>query len=145
MLDIDHFKQVNDTFGHLAGDEVLKQMGCVLSGCLRGNDVVCRYGGEEFMLLLTGSGLDEAIVVAERLRLMISETVRLPCGQHITVSAGCSEFIAGEDESHFLKRADDAMYAAKAMGRNCVCAARMNEAGEEVCIRGTLRRLGSFS
>lgn len=123
MIDIDYFKKVNDVFGHLVGDDVLKQLASVLKGCLRDDDVVCRYGGEEFVLLLPGRNVNEAVLVAERLRKRVSETVRLPDGEYVTVSAGCSEYIIGEKESDFLKRADDALYKAKTTGRNRVCAA----------------------
>lgn len=119
MLDIDYFKQVNDTYGHQAGDKVLRQIGKILKSRLRGNDVVCRYGGEEFVLLLPGSGLNQALLVAERTLKLIAEKVRLPGGKSVTVSAGCSEYQAGEDEVEFIRRADVALYAAKAAGRNC--------------------------
>lgn len=124
MIDADHFKKVNDTFGHLTGDEVLRQLGSILTDSLRGNDVVCRYGGEEFVLLLPGSELGDALLVAERLRVRVAETISLPCGHCFTVSSGCSEYRPGEEEHEFLKRADNALYAAKGAGRNCVCMAK---------------------
>lgn len=121
MLDIDFFKKVNDTFGHQVGDDVLRQLGGILKACLRDNDVVCRYGGEEFVLLLPGGNLNKAAMVAERVRLSASQWIRLPDASTLTISAGCSEYIHGEDEALFLKRADDALYAAKETGRNRVC------------------------
>jgi diguanylate cyclase (GGDEF)-like protein/PAS domain S-box-containing protein len=121
MFDIDHFKTVNDTFGHPAGDTVLKEVAQVLKECSRNGDIACRYGGEEFVLLLPGSGLDTAASVAERMRERVRERVRLPDGRHITVSAGCSEYADGESGAFVLQRADDALYAAKNSGRDRVC------------------------
>ncbi|MDR1685497.1 MAG: diguanylate cyclase [Desulfovibrio sp.] len=121
MFDIDHFKAVNDTFGHPAGDAVLKEVAQVLQECSRTGDLVCRYGGEEFVLLLPGSGIDTAVSVAERMRERVSEKVCLPDGRHVTVSAGCSEHAEGEYGALVLRRADEALYAAKNSGRNRVC------------------------
>ncbi len=120
MIDIDHFKKINDTFGHQAGDVVLQQLGQILKDSLRDNDVVFRYGGEEFLLLLQGSEIDGAFLVAERLRKQINKTISLPDGQHITVSAGCAEYISNESQSTFIKRTDEALYKAKTTGRNRV-------------------------
>jgi diguanylate cyclase (GGDEF)-like protein/PAS domain S-box-containing protein len=122
MFDIDHFKVVNDTFGHPAGDTVLKEVAQVLKACSRTGDIVCRYGGEEFVLLLPGSELDTAVSVAERMRERVAELVRLPDGRAVTVSAGCSEYAEGEYGALVLQRADEALYAAKNSGRNRVCA-----------------------
>ncbi|MDR2603902.1 MAG: sensor domain-containing diguanylate cyclase [Desulfovibrio sp.] len=124
MFDIDHFKAVNDTFGHPAGDTVLKEVAQVFKECSRTGDIVCRYGGEEFVLLLPGSGLGTAVSVAERMRERVAEKVGLPDGRCITVSAGCSEHAEGEYGSLVLQRADDALYAAKNSGRNRVCMLR---------------------
>jgi diguanylate cyclase (GGDEF)-like protein/PAS domain S-box-containing protein len=121
MFDIDHFKAVNDTFGHPAGDRVLKEVAQVLKECSRTGDIVCRYGGEEFVLLLPGSGLDTAVSVAERMRERVSEKIFLPDGRCITVSAGCSEHAEGEYGALVLQHADEALYAAKNSGRNRVC------------------------
>jgi diguanylate cyclase (GGDEF)-like protein/PAS domain S-box-containing protein len=120
MFDIDHFKQVNDTFGHLEGDEVLKKVALVLKECSRGHDVACRYGGEEFVLVLPENGLTDAVNVAERIRLRVAAEVGLPSGRNITISAGCSEYKATETYVHVLQRADEALYTAKNSGRNQV-------------------------
>lgn len=124
MFDIDHFKQVNDTFGHPAGDAVLREAASCLKKCSRKPDSAYRYGGEEFAVLLPGTVLDDALVIAERIRRHISENVRLPDGRPITVSAGCSERMPGESGTSVVQRADKALYAAKNSGRNRVCSQR---------------------
>jgi diguanylate cyclase (GGDEF)-like protein/PAS domain S-box-containing protein len=124
MFDIDHFKAVNDTFGHPAGDAVLREVARILGQCSRKGDIACRYGGEEFVVLLSGGGLDAAASVAERIRRRVAENVRLPDGRCVTISAGCSEHVGGEDGSRVLRRADDALYEAKNTGRNRVCTLR---------------------
>lgn len=121
IIDIDHFKKVNDAFGHLTGDEVLKNVAQCFKSCSRYGDVLCRYGGEEFVLLLPGCRVDEAAAIAERVRLYILETVSLPDGTNISVSAGCSEYIAGEEALSVVQRADEALYIAKKTGRNRIC------------------------
>ncbi|MDR3089512.1 MAG: GGDEF domain-containing protein [Desulfobulbaceae bacterium] len=121
MFDIDHFKRVNDTFGHLEGDEVLKKVARIIKENSRGNDLACRYGGEEFLLILVGNGLRDAIFVAERIRVHVAETILLPNGEHITISAGCGVYKSGEAAHIVLQRADQALYEAKASGRNKVC------------------------
>lgn len=123
MVDIDHFKNINDTFGHLTGDEVLKQMGHILKQSLRDEDMVFRYGGEEFLLLLPGIQINTAVKIAERIRKRIAEAIVLPDGKHITASAGCAEFTNSEEDLQLVKRADDALYQAKKTGRNRVCSA----------------------
>ncbi len=120
LIDIDHFKKINDTFGHQTGDDVLFKLAQTLKNYLRDNDVVFRYGGEEFLLLLQGSGIDGAFQVAERLRKLINETISLPDGQYITISAGCAEYINNERKDIFIKRTDEALYKAKTTGRNRV-------------------------
>jgi diguanylate cyclase (GGDEF)-like protein/PAS domain S-box-containing protein len=123
MMDIDHFKVVNDTFGHLAGDELLKAFSKICQEPLRQTDTMFRYGGEEFVLLLPETKLDEASNVAERVRALVEETV-FPTNKgevRITVSAGVSEFgeqFSSQDE--YIESADVALYAAKEAGRNCV-------------------------
>ena len=121
LLDIDHFKRVNDTFGHVEGDSVLKEIAPILQKHSRKRDMACRYGGEEFILLLPGSKLDNATAVAERIRRNISKNVHTPDGKNITVSAGCSEHLAGESGISVVERADNALYTAKQSGRNRVC------------------------
>jgi len=121
MLDIDHFKKVNDTFGHPAGDAVLKAFASVVQHCSRKRDIACRYGGEEFAVLLPGSKLDTAMMVAERIRRSVHKHVQTPDGKHITTSAGCSEYVPGENGAHVVQRTDKALYMAKQSGRNRVC------------------------
>lgn len=120
LIDVDHFKKVNDAFGHLVGDDVLKSIAQCFKDCSRYGDVLCRYGGEEFALLLPGCREDEAMAIAERIRLRVHQSISLPDETRVTVSAGCSEYIAGEEESCVVQRADKALYAAKQTGRNRV-------------------------
>jgi diguanylate cyclase (GGDEF)-like protein/PAS domain S-box-containing protein len=124
MLDIDHFKRVNDSFGHMAGDAVLAEVASVLKQCVRKRDLACRYGGEEFVVLLPGTGLSVAMNIAERMRRGVLEKVRVPDGNHVTISAGCSEYMQGEAGTSAVQRADTALYAAKDSGRNRVCSAQ---------------------
>ena len=122
MLDVDHFKRVNDTFGHQKGDEVLKMIATQTRHALRAYDVVGRYGGEEFIALLPGTDLETACVVAERLRLAIQTTVVLqtPAGQPhpTTVSLGLTPWRSGDTVDALIQRADEALYRAKAAGKN---------------------------
>jgi diguanylate cyclase (GGDEF)-like protein len=117
MLDIDHFKQYNDTFGHPAGDEVLRRFGKLLLASVRGHDVVARYGGEEFVVLMPGTGTFEAFEVAERLtRAIASEPWPLrPVTASIGVATSCGETSSAAD---LLEGADQALYRSKKAGRN---------------------------
>ena len=123
MLDIDHFKLVNDVFGHIAGDAVLREVAAALKTCARKRDLVCRYGGEEFVFLLPGHALEAARKVAERARRRVLKAVHTPDGKCVTISAGCSEYAPGEAAMLVVQRADTALYEAKESGRNRVCAA----------------------
>lgn len=125
FLDIDRFKRVNDTYGHAVGDLVLRDVASRISRHLRGFDLVARYGGEEFVVVLPETTLPVALVVAERLRKTIAATP-IPTDDpatsvSVTVSIGIA-VTRGEDETpaSLLQRADEALYAAKAAGRNCV-------------------------
>jgi diguanylate cyclase (GGDEF)-like protein len=124
MIDIDYFKQVNDRYGHLAGDEVLAAVARTISKALRPGDLVGRLGGEEFGAVLTGLNLLDAEGAAERLRVQVAELlVRSERGDWIavTVSVGVAELsVTGGDLRHLLDAADTALYAAKRAGRNCV-------------------------
>lgn len=124
MADIDHFKRLNDTFGHLAGDEVLRRVARTLLDQLRPGDLCARYGGEEIAVLLPNTALTAAVTVADRLRAAVAQTsVRLPDGQTlpaITISMGVAEFRPGEDLAQLLTNADAALYRAKQRGRNRV-------------------------
>jgi diguanylate cyclase (GGDEF)-like protein/PAS domain S-box-containing protein len=124
MIDIDRFKSVNDRFGHPAGDAALKEIARIFVECTRESDTVGRYGGEEFVLLLPGIALDEALRVAERIRRRVVQTVALPDGENLTVSAGCCEYAPGVDAAGLLRRVDAALYEAKNSGRNRVRAWR---------------------
>jgi diguanylate cyclase (GGDEF)-like protein len=120
MLDIDHFKQLNDGFGHACGDEALKAFADTARGILREHDVIGRLGGEEFALALPGTTLDGALDAAERLRVAVLGTPVLACAPEyrMTVSIGVVMIDAGEELTAALARADHALYAAKAGGRN---------------------------
>lgn len=121
-LDLDHFKQVNDTHGHTTGDELLKRFGGVVMQALRGNDIFCRVGGEEFLVILPGAALAVGYVCGERLREQVEEHVfelgELKLRQ--TVSGGVAEYQPGEDLTLLRKRADERLYQAKLAGRNRV-------------------------
>ncbi|WP_075185159.1 GGDEF domain-containing protein [Teredinibacter haidensis] len=124
LLDLDHFKRINDTWGHIAGDEVLKQTANMLQKSIRKLDIPCRYGGEEFAILLPSTPLLIATQVAERLRIMITSNVISHKGIDIPVSAsiGADTFISSKAESPqaFVARVDTWLYKAKHEGRNCV-------------------------
>ena len=126
LIDVDHFKQVNDVYGHLAGDEVLRQLARRLDSSARASDVVCRYGGEEFLLLLVGMDLQGALSRADALRQQVEhkgidwESTVL----HVTVSAGVALFPThGTHPDALIQAADLALYRAKSLGRNRVMAA----------------------
>jgi diguanylate cyclase (GGDEF)-like protein len=120
MLDIDHFKQINDTHGHSAGDDVLKAVAASIKNQLRNVDMVFRYGGEEFLILLSNTSREAAALVGERLR-SAAQTEDYPadgCTVELTVSLGCSTLLPGESADSLLRRADSALYVAKREGRN---------------------------
>lgn len=116
-IDIDHFKRVNDTFGHEAGDEVLVSFAGLLKEQCRSHDVISRFGGEEFIILLPDTSLKEAFLIAERIRKVV-EITTLPFAGRITMSAGVC---GGTDNENLLKYADEALYRAKRTGRNRSC------------------------
>lgn len=122
MFDIDHFKMVNDTYGHQAGDEVLRGFTNTLKNSFRVTDLIARYGGEEFAVLLCDTPIDEAILVAERVRASV-EALEFKLPSRIeslkkTTSIGLTEYKAGETVNEFIERADSALYEAKETGRN---------------------------
>lgn len=130
MIDIDHFKVVNDTEGHQAGDAVLRQLGALLLDAARNIDQVCRYGGEEFTLILPMTTTTEALHVAGRLRTLIQEHEFAvgpgSSGQgdyrRLTVSIGVASYpLHAQTQAALIEAADTAMYAAKQAGRNCCC------------------------
>ena len=123
LLDIDHFKKVNDQYGHLTGDDVLEQVAILMWQNIRDADIIGRYGGEEFIIILPRTGLSSALNVAERVRKMIEASkMKDPEGNMfgITVSQGISIYKLGEDEHSLISRADNALYKAKGNGRNRV-------------------------
>ncbi|HKJ88017.1 MAG TPA: diguanylate cyclase [Gammaproteobacteria bacterium] len=119
LLDIDHFKQVNDSYGHAAGDRVLERVTEVLQGRLRASDVLGRWGGEEFMVLLPETSLSNARKVAEDLRASL-ESASIPTVARVTASFGVTELKRGEPRTELLRRVDEALYRAKEAGRNRV-------------------------
>jgi diguanylate cyclase len=129
MLDVDHFKRINDTYGHPAGDLVLRLIGRLLADNVKGRDTAARYGGEEFAVLLVRADLKAATTVANQIRVALeskqlfkkrasNDPVR------ITVSVGVAQFRSSETAAPLLERADAALYQAKSLGRNQVCAAQ---------------------
>ncbi|MGY3263955.1 GGDEF domain-containing protein [Lysobacter sp. HA35] len=123
MVDIDAFKSVNDTYGHAAGDDVICETAVRVACGLRDVDTAFRLGGEEFLLLLPSTSLDDAVAVAQRLRRAICETPIPAIGRAVTASFGVSELVRGhEDWESAMRRADAALYRAKDEGRNRVVA-----------------------
>ncbi len=123
MLDIDHFKKVNDRYGHLTGDEVLEKIATLIRQNIRNTDVAGRYGGEEFIIILPQANLSSALVVAERIRIVIENAEMKDSAENvfaITVSQGLSGWEPGEDVHSLISRADEALYTAKENGRNRV-------------------------
>jgi diguanylate cyclase len=128
MIDVDHFKSINDNHGHLIGDRVIRFVAQTVQKNIKGQDIAARYGGEEFTVLLPSTGTKGAEAVAEAIRLAVAsaQLVRAdnkkPLGP-ITVSAGVATYQAGEDMMDLINRADQALYQAKNAGRNRVCLA----------------------
>jgi diguanylate cyclase len=125
MIDIDHFKQFNDSYGHHIGDEVLRLVGNFLLGSVKGKDFPARYGGEEFAVLLPNTDLDRARLLAENIRAGIALKVlrKQSTGEQIgriTISIGVAELQPGEAPASLIERADEALYSAKRSGRNLV-------------------------
>jgi diguanylate cyclase len=121
MFDVDHFKKFNDTHGHQAGDEVLRNVGKTLSRAVKKGDLACRYGGEEFAVIMTNTQSAEAQVAAERIRKAI-EAMPVQFGGNtlrVTASIGMAQCQPEEDAAGLLRRADESVYASKKAGRNC--------------------------
>lgn len=126
LLDLDHFKSVNDTYGHAVGDKVLQFLARHMESVAREGDICCRYGGEEFVMLLPKTTAEEAAQVAEQLREILS-TTKSPCGRPITLSAGVAVYPEMADSTEALiEAADGALYLAKQEGRNQVKIANQN-------------------
>jgi len=123
LLDLDHFKDYNDTYGHLEGDKVLVRFSQIIKSCLRANDTAYRYGGEEFTVILPETGGEEAGTVAQRIRSALEVERFSPVNGKqvkITISIGVTEYQHKEELSTFIQRADKAMYRSKQKGRNMV-------------------------
>jgi diguanylate cyclase (GGDEF)-like protein/PAS domain S-box-containing protein len=123
MLDIDNFKNINDTYGHAGGDEILKSSSQLLKSKARSTDSVVRWGGEEFLILVPDANLNAAVEFAERIRNSIAQHQHQALG-FITASFGVAELQAGESTASLLNRADKALYKAKLNGKNCVMSAK---------------------
>ena len=119
LFDIDHFKKINDTFGHLVGDEFLKIIAQTVNNRIRTTDFLCRWGGEEFVLILTETSLDNAKVIAEDVRKIV-ENIHHGSYGNVTISIGLTEYKVGDTIETIIKRCDSALYLAKANGRNQV-------------------------
>lgn len=119
LVDIDYFKNVNDTYGHLVGDNVLQEISKILTICSRDTDIVARWGGEEFVLMLPQTNIEQAFFVAEKLRATI-EKHKFDDVKHITCSIGVSQFHKNENKDTLFKRVDEALYKAKKSGKNRV-------------------------
>lgn len=125
MSDIDHFKKVNDEFGHQIGDKVLAGVGKLLNSSTRAGDISARYGGEEFVTLLQDSTLKQAVVFAERIRKTFEASCPVGPENPITISLGVASFEANDTLDSLVKKADDALYEAKRTGRNKTCVANL--------------------
>jgi diguanylate cyclase (GGDEF)-like protein len=131
MLDIDHFKRINDTYGHPVGDEAIKAMAAAACKCLRPTDTIGRFGGEEFVVMLPHTDEAGAVMAAERIREAVANIV-VPAGTadvRFTVSIGAAVYVRGITVEQILECADKALYAAKSGGRNQVCVGRLGGSG----------------
>jgi diguanylate cyclase (GGDEF)-like protein len=125
FLDIDNFKMINDTLGHLQGDHIMRQVAAILKKGVRQADLLCRYGGDEFVVLLSQTSPDQAMVLAERLRQLIADSSLISSDQGLkaTVSVGVSGLEPGMSPEDLIKTADEAHYRAKQEGKNRVLGA----------------------
>jgi len=119
MIDIDHFKQVNDTWGHLVGDEVLVQVSDIFRRSMRKSDVPGRWGGEEFLIVCQDTDEDNSYLMAEKICHQVANA-EFPSAKAITISAGVAGFREGDDRVKIIQRSDSALYRAKELGRNRV-------------------------
>ncbi len=130
MLDLDHFKQVNDTHGHDVGDDVLVNLTLLVKECIRETDIFARWGGEEFMVLLPHTNLHNAAQLAERIRTHVEHNHFKTVGK-VTSSFGVTQFVLADNAESFIKRVDRALYKAKQKGRNRVVSAQAREKDDE--------------
>jgi diguanylate cyclase (GGDEF)-like protein len=121
VIDADHFKRINDTHGHLVGDQVLHQFAGLMRSAMRSQDTLCRWGGEEFVALLPGLGIEQAEQIAQRIHRVLAASALNAGSASVTVSASIGLTLLGQNDNpdDALQRADAAMYRAKAAGRNC--------------------------
>jgi diguanylate cyclase len=132
MIDVDHFKQFNDTWGHLTGDQVLRLVAMSIKGAVRPTDTAARFGGEEFAVILPASSLKSGVLVAERIRqtVMGRELVKRSSGEalgRLTVSIGIASYIRGDTAAMLVERADKCLLEAKRSGRNrCIADGELN-------------------
>ena len=119
LFDIDHFKSVNDTYGHQAGDNILIEIASIVSNNIKSNDIFARWGGEEFILLMPNTPIEGAFSLSEKLRAMV-EAHHFSYTDSITASFGVAEFQADDNKTSLFQKADDALYLAKKNGRNRV-------------------------
>jgi diguanylate cyclase (GGDEF)-like protein len=129
LLDIDRFKVVNDTWGHLAGDRVIRQVSNTLQKGLRPSDALSRVGGEEFVALLRDATTMQAEEIAERLRTEIADLTGWPGGAQITISIGVAQSHPDETPEELFHRCDQAMYRSKNSGRNLVTVSELPSGG----------------
>ncbi len=128
LLDVDHFKRINDYFGHQVGDDVLVSLANLLESSIRDTDIVGRFGGEEFVLIMPNTGLEEALLVADKIRMLVQKIIVLDGGAlPVTVSIGVVGCVESQIKSlnEFISKADRALYSAKDLGRNRVVAATL--------------------
>lgn len=119
IFDIDNFKRINDTYGHIEGDNVLTGIANAVKNSKRSKDILTRWGGEEFVILFPSTGLSSAVKITERLRFVISSTI-FSINEKVTCSFGVTEYQRGDTPTTLLRRADKLLYDAKATGKNCV-------------------------
>jgi len=129
MLDIDYFKSINDIYGHLAGDSILKDLAATIKKCARQSDLCFRFGGEEFLMILDNTDSQQALMVAERIRKTVADFSYLYNGKIIplTISLGAATFVPSETLENFQSRADSALYEAKSKGRNRVVSSELKD------------------
>lgn len=134
LLDLDLFKRINDTYGHVAGDAVLRLFSNTISTQLRASDTFGRYGGEEFLVLMPATTNNDAIIVAERIRAAVAglDLSDISPELHLTVSIGVSQYHSGQDMTDLINCADTALYTAKHGGRNQVCVSDIVQEGAHV-------------